>query len=138
VLQPTAPPKFASFEKLRRDVDADPEKYLETNKAYTPDADAADFYLKGRAFLRLSNYFEAKQALLEAKKRLKPDSDDAATLDTEIALALAVIANAPASESLRTDLANWANAANAVKANSNTSTVNSNTANTNKAVNANR
>ena len=138
VLQPTAPPKFASFEKLRRDVDADPEKYLEANKAYTPDADAADFYLKGRAFLRLSNYFEAKQALLEAKKRLKPDSDDAATLDTEIALALAVIANAPASESLRTDLANWANAANAAKANSNMSAANSNTANTNHAVNANR
>ena len=76
--------------------------------------------------------------MLEAKKRLKQDSDDAATLDTEIALALAVIANAPASESLRTDLANWANAANAVKANSNTSAVNSNTANTNQAVNANR
>ena len=67
-LQPTAPPKFASFEKLRRDVDADPEKYLEANKAYTPDADAADFYLKGRAFLRLSQLLRSKTGVARSKE----------------------------------------------------------------------
>lgn len=134
VLEPKAPPKFGSFEQLRRDVDADPQKYLEANKAYEPDADAADFYLRGRAFLRLGNYFEAKQALIEAKKRLKPDSDDAATLNSEIALALAVINSAPASESLRKDLGDFANAA------SSSGTASSNTAANaaNRPANANR
>lgn len=132
VLEPKALPRFSSFEQLRRDVDADPIKYLEANKAYEPDADAADFYLKGRAFLRLGNYFEAKQSLLEARKRLKADSDDSATLETEIALTLAVINSGPASESFRKDVTDWANTGSNTDANS------AGTVNANQNINANR
>jgi hypothetical protein len=134
----------ATFEEGRRWVDSDPTAYLSANKAFEPDADAADFYLRGRAFLRLGNYFEAKQALTEAKKRLKPNDDDAATLDTEIALALAVINSGPATESLRKDLTDWANAAPAnTAANSNSSNSNNavgtgNSATSNQQVNSNR
>ncbi|MGH9818602.1 MAG: hypothetical protein ACRD43_00430, partial [Pyrinomonadaceae bacterium] len=132
-LEPKAPPKFATFESSRREVDVNPEKYLEANKAYEPDADAADFYLKGRALLRIGDYYNAKLSLLEAKKRIKPDTDDAATLETEIALALAVAGDPPASESLKKDLTDWANAANTA---SNSNATNSGSAN--RSANLNR
>jgi serine/threonine protein phosphatase PrpC len=137
-------PPLTAFEESRRRVDADPTAYLEANKAYEPDADAADFYLKGRALLRLGLYFEAKQALNEAKKRLKPTDMDSATLNTEIALALAVIGSIPASESLRKDLTDFAHAApaniasnpNGASSNTVAGTVISNAAN--QKINSNR
>lgn len=125
-------PPLTSFEESRRRVDADPTAYLSANKAFDPDDDASDFYLRGRAFLRLGYYFEAKQALTEAKKRLMPSDVDAATLGTEIALAMAVIDSEPAKAAVRKDLADWANAIPAnTNANSNTAAglVNSSTAN---------
>ncbi|MEP6848388.1 MAG: PP2C family serine/threonine-protein phosphatase [Acidobacteriota bacterium] len=118
-----------SFEESRRLIDADPTKYLEANKAWDPDASAADFYLKGRAFLRIGEYFQAKQALNEARKRLKADDPDAATLNMEISIAQGVINSGAATESLRNDLAAFTNAASAnsaVNANSNNANAHSN------------
>jgi len=140
LVKPT--PSFSSFEDLRRRIDEDPNAYLEANKAFEPDADAADMYLRGRAFLRLGLDYEAKQSLLEARKRLKPTDADAATLNTEISLALAVIANGPATESFKKDLADWAKQAPAnMASNANSNAVASNSANSgakNGSVNANQ
>ncbi|MEP7075296.1 MAG: protein phosphatase 2C domain-containing protein [Acidobacteriota bacterium] len=120
-----------SFEESRRLIDADPTKYLEANKAWDPDASAADLYLKGRAFLRIGEYFQAKQALAEARKRLKADDPDAATLNMEISIAQGVINSAPATESLRNDLAAFTNATSV------NSSVNANSGNANAHSNQN-
>lgn len=137
-----ATPSFSSFEDLRRRIDEDPNAYLEANKAYESDADAADLYLRGRALMRLGLDREARQAFVEAKKRLKATDSDAATLNTEISLALAVLADDPANVAFKKDLADWAKQApantgsNTNLNNSSSGSTNSNTAN--GAMNANR
>ena len=135
VAKPT--PTFSVFEDLRRKIDTEPTSYLDANKAFESDADAADFYLRGRAFLRIEHYYEAKQAFIEAKKRLKPTDPDAATLNFEIALAMAVINNPVATELLKKDMNEWASSSPA------STVANSNSAitapsNVNRNTNANR
>ena len=131
-------PPLTAYEEARRNVDKDPEKYLDANKEWSPGTDAADLYLIGRALLRRGDFYDAKRALTEARKNLKPTDPDAATLDMDIAVALAVINSAPASEAVTKDLNEWANAATNVSVNSN-ATSNANPANANRAnSNANR
>src|SRR5215510_10082734 len=114
-----------------RSVDSDPKKYLEANKEWSPSTDAKDLYLIGRALLRIGDFYNAKRALTEARKNLKPTETDAATLEMDIAMALAVINSAPASEAVTKDLNEWANAAANASANSNSGS-NTNAANTNR------
>jgi hypothetical protein len=129
---------LTAYEEARRNVDKDPEKYLDANKEWSPGTDAADLYLIGRALLRRGDFYDAKRALTEARKNLKPTDPDAATLDMDIAVALAVINSAPASEAVTKDLNEWANAATNVSVNSNAAS-NANPANANRAnSNANR
>jgi protein phosphatase len=131
-------PPLTAYEEARRNVDKDPKKFLEANKEWSPSTDAADLYLIGRALLRIGDFYNAKRALTEARKNLKPTEPDAATLDMDIAVALAVINSAPASEAVTKDLNEWANAATNVSVNSNAAS-NANSANANRAnSNANR
>ena len=135
VAKPT--PTFSAFEDLRRKIDTEPTSYLDANKAFESDADAADFYLRGRAFLRIEHYYEAKQAFIEAKKRLKPTDPDAATLNFEIALAMAVINNQVATELLKKDMDEWASTSPASTVTNSNSAITA-PSNVNRNTNANR
>ena len=59
---------YKSFEDNRRNVDGNPQQYIETNTA--PPQDAEDFYLMGRAYLLTGKFPEAKQMFSQAKDRL--------------------------------------------------------------------
>ncbi|HQZ97605.1 MAG TPA: protein phosphatase 2C domain-containing protein [Pyrinomonadaceae bacterium] len=79
---------FSSFEKLRRNVDADPAAYV---KEIPPADDAEDYYLIGRAHLLLGDFPKARLALIEAQKQLsKAEPANAKVLNADIALALAI------------------------------------------------
>lgn len=79
---------FSSFEKLRRNVDADPAAYV---KEIPPADDAEDYYLIGRAHLLLGDFPKARLSLIEAQKQLsKAEPANAKVLNADIALALAI------------------------------------------------
>lgn len=83
---------FSSFEKLRRNVDADPAAYI---KEIPPADDAEDYYLIGRAYLLVGDFPKSRLALIEAQKLLsKADTSNSRVLNSDIATALA-IANDP-------------------------------------------
>lgn len=81
---------FSSFEKNRRNVDADPAAYIRE----VPPADGPeDYYLLGRAHLLVGDYQSARQAFIAAQKDLaKAEPANAKVLIADIAEGL-VIAN---------------------------------------------
>lgn len=83
---------FSSFEKNRRNVDADPVAYLRQVPA--PE-DAEGYYLSGRANILIGDFPKARLALIEAQKNLvNVDPANARILKTDIEMAL-VITNDP-------------------------------------------
>ncbi len=95
---------FTEFEKARRNVDSNPQKYIDASGATS--ADAVDFYLIGRAYSLLGKYPEAKDAFGKAKLRLadfKGDAADKTTLANEIAIGLAAIDNGFSRKMLETE-----------------------------------
>jgi PPM family protein phosphatase len=58
--------EYTSFEDNRRNVDANPEKYVQVSRAKAETTE--DFYLLGRAYFLLGNYVEAKKAFSKAKE----------------------------------------------------------------------
>lgn len=83
---------FTTFEKNRRNVDADPAAYV---KEIPPPDDAEDFYLLGRAYMLIGDFANAHVSLVEAQKRLPdPEQANGKVLATDIATAL-VITNDP-------------------------------------------
>jgi len=84
--------EYASFEDNRRNVDADPAKYIEVSGAKAESAE--DFYLLGRAYFLLGNYSKAKEAFDKAKELLKDVKEiNRKTLENEIALGLSTVEN---------------------------------------------
>lgn len=95
---------LTSFEEGRREVDADPLKYLTANSA---SADVAeDYFLLGRAFLLTGKYWEAKRSFSEAKNRLSQvEASNAKTLAAEIAMAIAIIDSPQAAQEFAKEIA---------------------------------
>ena len=92
-----------AFEEMRRNVDKDPQDYL--NKRAATPRDAADYFLIGRAQLLTGNYFEAKRSFNEARNLLATaDPTDAKTLATDISMALAIIESAQATDLFSRDI----------------------------------
>lgn len=80
--------EFRTFERVRRTVDNNP---VAAPNAAAPIS-AADFYLRGRAFLQTGNYEQALQALKTAQEMLPDTRDvDRETLRVDIAFALAAV-----------------------------------------------
>ena len=91
---------LTAFEEARRQVDTDPAKFIAANSAAPRSAE--DFFLLGRAYLLNGNYWEAKRSFNEARSLLaQAEPENAETLRTEIALALAIIESPSATESLK-------------------------------------
>ncbi len=83
---------FSSFEKNRRNVDADPAAYL---RELPPPEGAEDFYLIGRANMLVGDFAKARLAFIEAQKLIEfAEPANAKILKTDIATAL-MIANDP-------------------------------------------
>jgi len=120
--QPVEPPQvetmgsrdipLTTFEELRRAVDRDPQGYASKNPA-TPQ-DAGDHYLLGRALLLSGKPLEARRQFELAREQIpQAEESERKTLETEIALAMAVVEDAQATESFTKALAPPANAVNA-------------------------
>jgi hypothetical protein len=98
---------FSSFEKNRRNVDADPAAYL---KELPPPDDAEDHYLIGRAYLLTGETVKAKASLTEANAKLATtDAVNVAVLRTEINLMLAILDNPVALKTFQAGIAPVAN-----------------------------
>lgn len=83
-----------STENLRADADRKPLEVIRRLEE-TPQKDASDYYILGRAHLANKNYKEATVAFLEARNRLKDvtDTDTKEVLKTDIAQGLVVSQN---------------------------------------------
>ncbi|MBV9215144.1 MAG: serine/threonine-protein phosphatase [Acidobacteria bacterium] len=81
---------LVAFEENRRNVDNDPAGYLKE----VPEArDAEDYYLRGRANILIGDYSKAREALVEAQKRLADSpagSPNANVLKNDVAIALEI------------------------------------------------
>ena len=96
-------PPLTFFEESRRLVDKDPNAYIAAQAASMQDAE--DYFLMGRAFMLTGKYWEAKRAFVEARNKLATaDPNNAKTLAVEIAMALAIIENAQATEGFTKDM----------------------------------
>jgi PPM family protein phosphatase len=83
---------FATFEKLRREVDADPSVFI-ANAEKNPPRDSADLYLIGRAHLLKREYEDAKKAFIEARNQLKdfPEPVNRRNLENDITMGLTIV-----------------------------------------------
>lgn len=108
---------LTAFEEGRRQVDADPAKYIAVNP--NPQV-AEDYFLLARAFLLTGKSWDAKRFFGMAKDRLpQAEANNAKTMATEIAMALAIINNAQASQEFTDGIA-AANSAPSANATTNT------------------
>ncbi len=88
--------EYRAFEDSRRNVDKDPEKYIQLSQGNAETAE--DFYLLGRAYFLTGQYLQAKQAFDQAKLKLsevKSEIKDVnrETLEVEIAIGLSIVEN---------------------------------------------
>ncbi len=109
--------EFSSFEKNRRNVDADPEAYL---REVPPADDAEDYYLIGRANILKGDFQNARMNLVEAQKRvLASPATNTKILATDISLALMIANDAAIQPRLKTQIESTLNPQSLSGANSN-------------------
>ena len=95
---------LTSYEELRRNVDAAPDRYL-VQFAPTPD-DAIDHYFLARALMLTNKPAEAKRQLILAKEKAgELDADAARSLKYDIALGLAMVDTPAAVEAFAKEIA---------------------------------
>ncbi len=93
---------FSSFEKNRRNVDANPEEYI---REVPPASDAEDYYLIGRAYLLVGDFPKARLALIEAQKQIaQVEPANAKILNTDIATALVLTTDPTIQSRLKLEL----------------------------------
>lgn len=110
--------EFSSFETLRRNVDTDPNSFINQNVNGTKDAES--LYLLGRAYLLTGKYPEAKKSLEEAKNKLAQSKTvNSRILTNDIALGLAVVEESAAQSKFQNQL-NSGNSNTQGNSNSNT------------------
>jgi hypothetical protein len=106
--------EFSSFEALRRNVDADPNSFINRYANTTQDAEGS--YLLGRAFLLTGKYPEARKSLEEARNKLAQASVvNSKVLNNDIALGLAIVDEAGAQNKFQSQI-------NSTSSNTNTQT----------------
>jgi protein phosphatase len=87
--------ELSSFETLRRNVDTDPNSFINRNANITQDAEG--LYLLGRAYLLTEKYPEAKKSFEDARNKLGQASIvNSRVLNNDIALGLAIVDEAAA------------------------------------------
>jgi hypothetical protein len=109
--------RLTSFEKLRREVDSDPVKFISAS-ATTPPHDGEDYYLLGRAYLLTGDHAKARAAFMEARNRVGEINDiNRKPILYEIAMAMAILNNTFTQRALADDLST-----SGLSSNSNTNT----------------
>lgn len=84
---------LSKFEELRRNVDADPAKFV-AMRSTTPPHDGEDYYLLGRAYLLTGDYVKARTAFVEARNREQELKDsNRQTILIETAMAISILNN---------------------------------------------
>lgn len=91
LVQQSSDISLTSFEKMRRDVDEDPVRYLNARAATPQEAD--EYFWLGRAHLLTGKPVEARREFEQARAKLATFDDRASarTMANEIAMALAII-----------------------------------------------
>ena len=96
--------RFKVFEEARREVDADPAKYIKATET-TPPHGGEDYYLLGRAYLLTGDYVKARTAFTEAKGRVQELQEiNRGPILNEIAMGMAIINNTFTQKALADDL----------------------------------
>jgi protein phosphatase len=84
--------EYSAFEDNRRNVDRNPEQFIQTGGASAQDAEG--LYLLGRAYFITGDYVKAKDALTRAKERVSEVREiNRKTLENEIAIGLSIVEN---------------------------------------------
>lgn len=94
-----------AFEENRRTLDKNPEAALPRYEAEPKDAE--NRFLLGRAYLLLGRYPEARKAFQESREQIaagQVDPDNSRTIQTEIAIAMAVTNDTLVQNSLKKEL----------------------------------
>ena len=103
--------QLSAFEENRRTVDKMPADAL--SRFGADPRDAEDYFLVGRAQMLLGRYPEAKQAFTEARSRMLVadgvDPNNKRTIETDIAVAMAVMNDSTVQNIFRTQLEGAAN-----------------------------
>ncbi len=95
--------EFSSFETLRRNVDADPNSFINRYAFTTQDAEG--LYLLGRAYLLTGKYPEAKKSFEDARNKLGQTSIvNGKVLNNDIALGLAIVEEAAAQNKFQSQI----------------------------------
>lgn len=109
---------LTSFEELRRNVDAAPDRYL-AQFAPTPK-DSIDHFFLGRALLLTNKPAEAKRQFTLAKERLSElPQDSAKSLANDLAMGIAIADNPAAADAFAKEIAARNQPANAANTNAN-------------------
>ncbi len=95
--------EFSSYETLRRNVDTDPNSFINMNANTTQDAEG--LYLLGRAYLLTGKYPEAKKSFEDARDKLGQTSVvNGKVLTNDIALGLAIVDEAAAQNKFQSQI----------------------------------
>ncbi len=103
LIQQSANIEFSSFETLRRNVDTDPNAFINMNANTTQDAEG--LYLLGRAYLLTGKYPEAKKSFEDARNKLgQANVVNGKVLTNDIALGLAIVDEAAAQNKFQSQI----------------------------------
>jgi len=95
--------EFSSFETLRRNVDTDPNSFINMNANITQDAEV--LYLLGRAYLLTGKFPEAKKSFEDARNKLgQTNVVNSKVLTNDIALGLAIVDEAAAQNKFQSQI----------------------------------
>jgi len=95
--------EFSSFETLRRNVDTDPNSFINMNANTTQDAEG--LYLLGRAYLLTGKFPEAKKTFEDARNKLgQTNVVNGKVLTNDIALGLAIVDEAAAQTKFQNEI----------------------------------
>jgi serine/threonine protein phosphatase PrpC len=98
-------PQLTAFEDNRRNVDERPADAIPRLQQFQSEAE--DAFLLGRAYLLLGQYVEARQAFLQCRTLLSGghvEQVNRRTIETEVAIAMAMLNNTSSQANLRSEL----------------------------------
>jgi serine/threonine protein phosphatase PrpC len=108
---------LSAFEENRRNVDNDPNGWVNKNSGSPQDSE--DYYLLGRAYLLIGDHAKARNAFIESRSRLaSADPANHKVLTDDIAIGMAVTGDTTVQTTLKKEITDAANVSNSANSNS--------------------